>query len=87
MLGWVYIIESESLGSYYLGSTNNLQRRLSEHNSGRVTATRNKGPWKLVFNQKFQTLQKARKIEYKLKKMKSREILKKIITENKIRIN
>ena len=36
-------------------------------------------PWKLVFKQKYGSIREARRVEYKLKRMKSRKILEKII--------
>jgi len=44
-----YIIQSRKSGRYYVGHTQNILERLSYHNNGKVTATRNKGPWDLVY--------------------------------------
>jgi len=45
---WVYILQSESTGRYYVGQTHNLADRLVRHNSGRTAANRGRGPWRLV---------------------------------------
>ena len=44
-----YIIQSRKSGRYYVGHTQNILERLSYHNNGKVTSTRNKGPWDLVY--------------------------------------
>jgi len=84
--GYVYILESESNGRYYIGSAEDLELRLWQHNNGEVTATRNKGPWVVTFNQEFDTIREARQIEYKLKKLKNKNIIKQIIEEGFIKI-
>jgi len=44
----VYVLRSESTGRYYFGSTSGLERRLAEHNADLATATKHRGPWRLV---------------------------------------
>jgi len=83
MKGYLYILKSEKTGKYYVGSSDNPERRLeTQHNIGFVRSTRSGIPWKLVFKQEYIDLQTARKVEYKIKKLKSRIIIEKIITEN-----
>ena len=77
--GYVYIIQSEATKSYYIGSTANLEQRLFKHNQGATTSTRHKRPWKLVFSQRYENINQARKVEYRLKKFKSRIIIERII--------
>ncbi len=84
-MGIVYILQSEVNNRFYIGSTNNLIRRLKEHNSGNSRYTKFTIPFKIVFHQEFDTLEKARKIEYKLKKYKSKKIIERIIKEGYIR--
>ncbi len=81
--GFVYILKSDKTGKYYIGSSDNPERRLeTQHNIGFVRSTRSGIPWKLVFKQEYINLLMARKIEYKLKKLKSRIIIEKIIDDN-----
>jgi putative endonuclease len=78
--GYLYILKSEKLDRYYIGSSDNPERRLTtQHNKGFVKSTKTGVPWKIVFKQKYNTLKLARKIEYKLKNYKSRKIIEKII--------
>ena len=83
--GYIYILQNQK-GNYYIGSTKNLARRIEEHSSGVTKSTRYKGPWKLVFCQEYEDLINARRIEYKIKRLKNRNIVEKIIREQKIRM-
>jgi putative endonuclease len=85
-IGFVYIIQSQKSGAYYIGSSVDPKRRLQEHNQGETKSTRNKGPWKIVLTQECVDIVTARKIELKLKKMKRRDYLEKIIQEGLIRV-
>jgi predicted GIY-YIG superfamily endonuclease len=55
-------------GKYYIGISDDLARRVSEHNSGLSRWTRGKGPWTLVWASDFLSLSDARKLENKLKR-------------------
>ncbi|MDD4938109.1 MAG: GIY-YIG nuclease family protein [Candidatus Shapirobacteria bacterium] len=80
MKGYLYILKSEKLDRYYIGSSDNPSRRLNnQHNKGFVKSTKSGIPWKIVFQQEYVDLIMARKIEYKLKTYKSRKIIEKII--------
>lgn len=81
----VYILQSEKNKRYYVGSTNNLERRLKEHNSGKTLSIRFTKPYSIVFSQEFDSIELARKIELRLKKYKSRKILEKIIQDKVIK--
>ncbi len=84
--GYVYILQSERNDSYYIGSTDNVERRFTEHQNGIVKSTKNLGPLVLKFSVEYDTLTEARRVEYKLKSYKSRKIIKKIIEERNIRL-
>ena len=58
-MGWMYILECAD-GSYYVGSTNNLERRVWEHNEGigaKYTARRR--PVSLVYAEEFASIAEA----------------------------
>ena len=63
----VYVIENKS-GRRYIGCSDNVQRRLAQHNSGISTWTRGKGPWRLVWIRANLSLSCARKMENLLKR-------------------
>ncbi|KKU47377.1 hypothetical protein A2752_00135 [Candidatus Uhrbacteria bacterium RIFCSPHIGHO2_01_FULL_46_23] len=59
----VYILQSLKDGRTYIGYTNNLERRLNEHNSGKSKSTKYRVPFKLLFKEEFQTKRDAEKRE------------------------
>lgn len=65
---YAYIIKSIKNKSFYVGITNNLERRLQEHNSGKLKNTRNKRPWILWHFRECVDSKEARKEELYLKK-------------------
>ena len=80
----VYILASENCKRLYIGSSTDPGKRLERHNSGGVSATRNKGPWRIVFQQEYDDIKAARQIEAWLKRMKSRTVLEKVIKDGVI---
>ena len=69
---YTYILQSESSGSLYIGSTNNLDDRLSRHNNNLNTYTKGKGPWLLLYYSTFSTRSEAVQLERFLKRKKSK---------------
>ena len=65
---YTYVIESiDSPRIFYIGHTNNLKQRLSDHNAGKCSHTSKKCPWKLKLYIAFETLEKAQSFERYLK--------------------
>lgn len=59
MNGWVYILESAD-GSYYTGSTSNLELRLAQHQAGEGSNhTKKRLPVKLIYFEEFQRIDNA----------------------------
>ena len=79
MIPVTYILYSEKLNKYYVGSTTDIQRRLEEHNQGKEKFTSTGVPWKLVYEEIFQELKQARQRELHIKKMKSRKYIETLI--------
>lgn len=71
-----YILESRSSNRLYIGQTNNLEDRLKRHNNNENRATKNRGPWKLVFSQSFNSRSEAVQLERKLKTWKNSKKVK-----------
>lgn len=46
---YIYVLKSLKDGMFYTDYTNNLSRRLKEHNKGIVTSTKNRIPFELVY--------------------------------------
>jgi predicted GIY-YIG superfamily endonuclease len=78
MLGYIYLLNSLSTNKKYLGSTTNLEQREVEHNRGTTTSTRGKGPWEIVQFWRFDSIQEAKRIEYKIKRMKIKLSVEKV---------
>jgi len=78
-VGILYILQSETSCRFYVGSTDDLDRRLSEHLRGHTPSTRGRGPWKLVYTEEFATLIDARQRESEIKRWKSAKLIKALI--------
>jgi len=72
---FTYIIQSQKSDRFYIGHTNNIEARIVRHNAGCVAATKNKGPWLLVYSETFNTKLEANQRELAIKKMKSRKYI------------
>lgn len=79
---WTYVLENPD-GRRYVGSTNDLARRLAEHNNPshnvRKHTSRNPGPWELVHQEQFKIRSEALQRERWLKSGKGREWLDSLI--------
>ena len=71
----VYVLRSEKTGRRYVGSSQDLEKRLREHNSGQSLATRHGAPWKLIHHEEFPTRAEAVRRERFYKTGKGRETL------------
>ena len=78
---YVYVLWSETLQRYYVGSTLNVNNRLHEHNSGESVPTKAGIPWIVVHHEEFHTRSDAVKKE---KQIKARGI-KRYLVEQKCR--
>ncbi|MFA6257082.1 MAG: GIY-YIG nuclease family protein [Candidatus Paceibacterota bacterium] len=65
---YLYILKSLKDKKLYTGSTDNLKRRLSEHNNGVNRSTKARRPFELRYYEAYSSEQDARKREYSLKK-------------------
>lgn len=64
---FVYILKSPKFKRLYLGSTNNLRKRLKEHNQGLSRSTKPYAPWQLVYYEAYFSGGEARQREHNLK--------------------
>jgi len=67
MFYYLYIIGSLKDKKLYIGSTNNLKKRVEEHNSGKVQSTQPRAPFKLLYYEAYSTELEARERESRLK--------------------
>ena len=64
---YVYVLESKKTKGIYIGCTNNAQKRLSEHNEGKVFTTKKIMPVDLIYYEAFNSKENAFKREKSLK--------------------
>jgi putative endonuclease len=76
---YVYILYSVKDNKFYIGFTNNLKKRLTEHANGKVEATKNRIPLKLIHYEYFINLSDAKAREKFLKSGYGRKQFKEIL--------
>ena len=74
----VYILYSEKYDSFYIGYTNDIETRLSQHNQGLTKSTKSKIPWKIVYTEQFELKLDATRRELFLKAQRNKSFYKKI---------
>ena len=79
----VYILYSKSLDKYYVGSTIDFERRFHEHTHYTKHFTAMARDWEAVFVEPCEMLAIARRKEYWLKRQKSRQLIMRIVQEQR----
>ena len=74
---FVYYLRSVKNNDLYIGSAEDVNKRLRQHNGGRVKSTKPYCPWQLLGYEECPTRGEAMKREKLLKSHQQREILKK----------
>ena len=76
----IYVIKSQTSGKIYIGQTENLEKRLRQHNDKefdkRSYTKLNKGPWIITHKENYKTRGEALKREKYLKSHHGRDFLK-----------
>ena len=81
---YTYILYSNQLKKYYIGSTNdNLDERLRRHNSNHKGFTGRTNDWKIVYVENFCSKTDALKREKEIKNWKSRVKIEELIRKAK----
>ncbi len=79
---YVYMLKSKSVKPItYVGYTNNLQKRINLHNSGKGAKFTRGRKWTLIYKEKYKSKKEAISREYYIKK--NRSFRKKIKDNNK----
>ena len=74
-MNYTYILKCAD-NTLYCGWTNDLEKRLKAHNSGKgAKYTRSRLPVTLVYYEKFETSTEAQKREYQIKKLTRKQKL------------
>ena len=66
-MNYVYVLKSPVDEELYIGSTNDLKRRLKEHNNEKNFSTSWRGPFELIYYEAYKDLEDARERERSLK--------------------
>ena len=77
---YVYILTDNKNGHYYIGSTNNLNRRIQQHIKGYTKTTYRLKLTRLIYYEEFDNIYFARQREKKLKSYKSKKYLEWLIS-------
>lgn len=79
MIYYVYAIKSIERNYIYVGMTDNLERRIAQHNNKREQTTRPYAPFKIIYTKEFDSRNSARQEEKRLKSGFGKEFLKSLI--------
>ncbi len=72
---YVYLLESLKDSKCYIGYTNDLKRRIEEHNKGLSSATKFRLPFRLIYFEGCLNMQDAKRRENYLKTTQGRRFL------------
>jgi putative endonuclease len=84
MAYWVYILQSDRDGSFYIGYAADLAERLRRHNEGRSSYSKAKIPWRAVYQEEYLTRSEAMKRERELKGKKSRAYIEELVRASRV---
>ena len=79
MVFWVYILRSLQGSKYYVGQSEDPDRRLYYHNTVEKGFTSRYRPWELVWRKAYPTRSEAKKIEGMIKSWKNKILIKELI--------
>ena len=83
---FTYILESQLDGRFYIGQTQNLEKRVKHHNKGYSKYTKKFRPWRLIWYIAFDSRKEAYQTEQRIKKLKSRKRLLDYIDHNGVKV-
>ena len=81
MLYFVYVLYSQRDKKLYVGCTNNISRRITQHNHGSVLATKNRRPLVVIHSEHYKNKGDAFQRERFLKSLWGARTKKKILQE------
>jgi putative endonuclease len=76
---YAYVLISRRDGLFYIGSTNDLSRRLLEHQAGKNTSTAKRLPVELIYFEGHRSKLDARRRELYFKTAKGKTTLKQVL--------
>jgi len=79
MCYYVYVLSSLKDGCFYIGFTNNLKKRFSQHNSGQVLSTKSRRPFKVIYYEAHTSKKDAKRREQYFKSTKGKSTLRQML--------
>ena len=79
---FVYVLRSIQVDVFYVGHTDDLAKRIGEHQAGRSPYTKTRGPWELVYVEVFSTRSEAMRREGEIKGRKSRRYIERLVKQS-----
>ena len=76
---YVHILKSERIERYYTGHTENLERRLKEHNGGKTRSLKAYLPVRIIYAEEFPTQREAFRRENQIKRYKGGEAFRRLV--------
>ena len=76
---FVYVLRSLRTRRHYVGSTQDVQARLLQHNAGRSPSTRSAAPWELLHTERFPSRSAALAQERRIKSRGIERYLKSLL--------
>jgi putative endonuclease len=76
---FVYILQSQSTGRYYIGQTKCLEERIKYHNANYSKSLKNRGPWNLIHFEEYPSRSEAVRREAQIKKQKDRRYIEQLV--------
>ncbi|KIQ19483.1 excinuclease ABC subunit C [Flavobacterium sp. MEB061] len=76
---YTYILYSNTINKYYVGSCQDIEQRLQDHLNSRSKYTKVAKDWELKYFETFLTRSEACQRELQIKKMKSRKYIENLI--------
>lgn len=87
MFSYVYLLHSLKNGQLYVGFTNDLKKRVTEHNKGQNRSTRPYTPWELIYYESHRSEKDARRREKYFKTSAGKSSLKRMLREQLTAMN
>lgn len=76
---YVYILRFVGTGRFYIGQTQNLERRLLKHQQGKTKSVKNRGQFEVIFVDRFATRAQAMRREKQIKSYKGGQAFEKLL--------
>ncbi len=81
MSHFAYILQSEETDRFYVGRSQNPERRVEPHNTTSTGFTSRYRPWELVFTHEFATKEEEVRSEQLIKSWKSKKMTRYVVEE------